>query len=47
MNLFTQEFKDKTVITIAHKIKTIMESDRIIVINAGQIIENDTPKHLL
>ena len=29
--------------TIAHKIKTITASDRIIVVNNGAIIENDTP----
>jgi len=36
-----------TVITIAHRIQTIVDSDRVIVMDNGRIIEFDTPKNLL
>ena len=39
--------KDKTVIAIAHRLSTLKDMDRIIVLDNGKIIENDTPKNLL
>jgi len=42
-----EEFSDKTMITIAHRINTIMDSDRIIVLDAGRVAEFDTPSALL
>ena len=41
--MITKDFKDRTVITIAHKIKTIMGSDKILVIDNGKIVEYDSP----
>ncbi|KAG1661201.1 Multidrug resistance-associated protein 1 [Nymphon striatum] len=41
------EFKDKTVITIAHRISTILYSTRIFVMDGGKIIENGSPGTLL
>ena len=38
------EFKSCTVITIAHRLNTIIDSDRIGVISNGTMIEIDTPK---
>ena len=42
-----QSLKDCTVITIAHRIKTIINYDKILVLNNGEIVEYDSPKNLL
>ncbi|KAJ3427508.1 multidrug-resistance like protein 1 isoform i [Anaeramoeba flamelloides] len=42
-----KQFKDCTMITIAHRLNTIMDSDRIIGLEKGELVEFDTPKRLL
>uniref|UniRef100_T1JBD6 ABC-type glutathione-S-conjugate transporter n=1 Tax=Strigamia maritima TaxID=126957 RepID=T1JBD6_STRMM len=42
-----KEFADCTVITIAHRLKTIMDNDRVMVLQNGTIIEFDSPVTLL
>ena len=39
--------KDKTVIVIAHRIKTIENSDHILVVDEGEIVENGTHSELI
>ncbi|KAI0091755.1 metal resistance protein YCF1 [Irpex rosettiformis] len=41
------QFKDVTMFTIAHRLNTIMESDRVLVLEAGKILEFDTPPNLM
>lgn len=42
-----REFADRTVITIAHRLNTIMDYDRVLVLDSGAIVELDSPSNLL
>ena len=46
-NTIRSQFSDCTVLTIAHRLNTIMDSTRILVLDKGKIVEFDSPKSLL
>ena len=41
------KFKHCTVITIAHRLNTIIDYDRVLVLENGQVVEYDKPENLL
>jgi len=45
--LIHEEFVDSTVITIAHRLNTIMGSDKVLVLSHGQVVEYDAPQTLM
>ncbi|KAG0096002.1 hypothetical protein BGZ93_005137 [Podila epicladia] len=42
-----KEFADRTILTIAHRIKTVMDSDKILVLEKGRVEEFEAPSTLL
>nr|CAD7445720.1 unnamed protein product [Timema bartmani] len=42
-----KEFQECTVLTIAHRLNTILDSNRVLVLDQGQVVEFDTPQSLL
>lgn len=45
--LIGEEFKNATMITIAHRLNTIIASDKVMVLSFGKILEFNTPSALM
>lgn len=45
--IIQQVFKDRTVFIIAHRIATILECSKIMLLNDGKLVEFDSPQKLL
>ena len=45
--LIRTEFQETTVLTVAHRLATVSEYDRILVLDEGRLVEFDTPSNLL
>lgn len=46
-SMIREQFAECTTLIIAHRLNTIMDCDRICVMNAGEVAEYDTPANLL
>ena len=46
-HMIRKNFRDATVLTIAHRLNTILDSDRCLVLDNGKIAEFDSPERLL
>ncbi|KAI8837003.1 P-loop containing nucleoside triphosphate hydrolase protein [Chytriomyces cf. hyalinus JEL632] len=42
-----EEFRDTTILTIAHRLNTIMDYDRVLVLDHGKVAEFDSPRALV
>jgi ABC-type multidrug transport system fused ATPase/permease subunit len=45
--LIREEFSNFTVLTVAHRLDTIMDSDRVLVLDAGRVVEIGSPETLI
>jgi ABC-type multidrug transport system fused ATPase/permease subunit len=44
--IINNDFKNSTLIIVAHRISTVMSCNRILVLDGGEVAEFDTPKKL-
>lgn len=46
-NTIRTEFADSTLLVIAHRLRTIIDFNKVLVLDAGNVLEFDTPLNLL
>ena len=46
-SMVKDKLKDCTLISVAHRLHTIMESDKVLVLDGGKLIEEDSPRNLI
>ncbi len=46
-NMVRERFENATVFTIAHRLHTVMDSDKIVVLDKGALVEMDSPQNLI
>lgn len=47
MSLIRTEFRGWTIVSVVHRLKSILDFDRVVVMDQGRIGECDTPGNLL
>lgn len=47
MRTILEEYANKTVIAVAHRLKTIVDFDKVIVMDQGKVVEMGAPGELL
>lgn len=45
--IIAQEFKNYTVVMVSHRLETVMGFDRIVILDAGRVVEQGAPRTLL
>lgn len=40
-------FAKRTIITVAHRINTVLDSDKVVVLDRGEVVEFGTPQDLI
>lgn len=46
-DLIKTEFRSSTVLTVAHRLNTVVECDRVLVMDYGKVVEFDKPQVLM
>ncbi|PHH87336.1 hypothetical protein CDD83_8998 [Cordyceps sp. RAO-2017] len=45
--IIREEFQGRTIIAVAHQLRTIIDFDEVMVMDAGQLVESGTPRELM
>lgn len=47
IDFINDEFRGWTVVMVAHRLRTIIDFDKVVVLDEGRVIELDQPRRLL